>query len=59
MAPIEAGREADLKVSSVAGFYKLTTLDRAIIAGKLGDASPSWLAEHRNGFFGVFGFREE
>ncbi len=37
-------------------FDKVATLDRAVIAGKLGDARAEWLDSHRATFFGVFGF---
>ena len=33
-----------LKVASVVRFDKLATLDRSVIAGKLRDAPPEWLA---------------
>lgn len=41
---------------SVVRFDKLTTLDRKVIAGRLGEAAPEWLDAHRTDFFGVFGF---
>jgi mRNA interferase MazF len=37
-------------------FDKLATLDRSVIAGKIGAAPPDWLHGHRAVFFGVFGF---
>jgi len=35
---------------------KLATLDRSVIAGKLGEAPADWLRAQRAVFFGVFGF---
>jgi hypothetical protein len=32
------------------------TIDKSIIAGRLGAAETAWLIEHRKTFFGVFGF---
>jgi len=57
MAPIAASAETGLKVASVVRFDKIATLDRSVIAGKLGDAPLAWLTAQRAGFFGVFGFR--
>lgn len=45
-----------LKVPSLVRFDKLATVDKAIIAGRLGNADPGWLLRHRGVFFGVFGF---
>ncbi|WP_043838455.1 type II toxin-antitoxin system PemK/MazF family toxin [Muricoccus aerilatus] len=56
MAPIEPTLGTGLKVPSVVRFDKLATLDLGVIAGKLGEATPEWLASQRNTFFGVFGF---
>lgn len=56
MAPIAASVDTGLKISSVVRFDKIATLDRSVITGKLGDASPAWLAAQRTSFFGVFGF---
>ncbi|WP_424140397.1 type II toxin-antitoxin system PemK/MazF family toxin [Roseomonas chloroacetimidivorans] len=56
MAPIEPTPGTGLKVPSVVRFDKLATLDLGVIAGKLGDAPPEWLASQRDTFFGVFGF---
>lgn len=36
-------------------FDKLATLDRAILAGKIGDAAADWLDSHRTTFFAVLG----
>lgn len=56
MAPLPALPGTGLKVDSVVRFDKLATLDRVVIAGKLGDASPDWLAEQAPTFYSVFGF---
>lgn len=56
MAPLAATPGTGLKVPSVVRFDKLATLDRAVIAGKLGEAPADWLAAQRTTFFGVFGF---
>ncbi len=56
MAPLDAIPATGLKVASVVRFDKLATLDRSVIAGKLGDAPPEWLAAQRVAFYGVFGF---
>jgi mRNA interferase MazF len=55
-APLAAGSLTGLKVPSVVRFDKLATLDRSVIAGKLGVAPSGWLAAHAAAFFGVFGF---
>ena len=44
------------KVQSVVRFEKLATLDRSVIAGRLGAAPADWLAANSAIFFGVFGF---
>lgn len=56
MAALAALPGTGLKVPSVVRFDKIATLDRMVIAGKLGDAPPDWLAAQRPTFFGVFGF---
>jgi mRNA interferase MazF len=56
MAPIAASPATGLKVPSVVRFDKIATLDRSVIAGKLGDAPPPWLTAEQARFFGVFGF---
>jgi mRNA interferase MazF len=56
MAPLAATTGTGLKVSSVVRFDKLVTLDRSVIAGRLGAAPADWLAANRTTFFGVFGF---
>ena len=56
MATLANTAGTGLKVASVVRFDKLATLDRSVIAGKLGDAPPEWLASQRDRFFDVFGF---
>jgi mRNA interferase MazF len=56
LAPLHATPGTGLKVLSAVRFDKLATIDRSIIAGKIGDAPADWLAQHRATFFGVFGF---
>ncbi|WP_145145701.1 type II toxin-antitoxin system PemK/MazF family toxin [Roseomonas gilardii] len=56
MAALAASPGTGLKILSVVRFDKLATLDRSVIAGKLGEAPEDWLAEQALLFFGVFGF---
>jgi mRNA interferase MazF len=56
MAPLAASPGTGLKVPSVVRFDKLATLDRSVIAGRLGHAPADWLTEQSAVFFGVFGF---
>ncbi len=56
IAQLSATAETGLKVPSAVRFDKIATIDRSIIAGKLGAAPMDWLAEHRIKFFNVFGF---
>ena len=56
VAPLAATAETGLKVPSLVRFDKLATLDRQVIAGKIGAAPADWLHAHRAVFFGVFGF---
>ena len=56
MAPLAPTGGTGLKVASVVRFDKLATLDRSVIAGKLGEAPAEWLRAQRAIFFGVFGF---
>ena len=53
-SPTTAG--TGLKVPSLVRFDKLATLDRTVIAGKIGAAPADWMHTHRAVFFGVFGF---
>lgn len=45
-----------MKVLSLVRFDKLATLDRSVIAGRIGSAPADWLRAHRVVFFAVFGF---
>jgi len=45
-----------LKVASVARFDKLATLEKRVIAGKIGNAEMEFLRKARSVFLGVFGF---
>jgi mRNA interferase MazF len=56
MAPLAPSPGTGLKVPSVVRFDKLATLDRSVIAGRLGAAPTDWLAAQSAVFFGVFGF---
>jgi mRNA interferase MazF len=56
MAPIAATVGTGLKVPSVVRFDKLATLDRSVVAGKLGAAPAAWLVANGPTFLGVFGF---
>lgn len=56
MAQLAALPGTGLKVPSVVRFDKIATLDRSVIAGKLGNAPLSWLVAQRDVFLGVFGF---
>jgi mRNA interferase MazF len=49
-------RRTGLKVASAVRFDKVATIDRSIIAGRIGDAEPVWMQNARQTFFGVFGF---
>lgn len=55
MAPLAPTAGTGLKVASVVRFDTLATLDRSVIAGKLGGAPADWLPAQRAIFFGVFG----
>jgi mRNA interferase MazF len=56
MAAIPMTGGTGLKVTSLVRFDKLATLDRSVIAGKIGAAPADWLHAHQAVFFGVFGF---
>ena len=56
MAAIPTTAGTGLKLPSLVRFDKLATLDRSVIAGKIGAAPADWLRAHRAVFFGVFGF---
>jgi len=54
--PIAPTAGTGLKVPSSVRFDKIATIDKNIIAGRIGDANPAWLEDARKVFFGVFGF---
>jgi mRNA interferase MazF len=54
--PIAPSPKNGLKVPSMVRFDKIATIDKSIIAGRLGIADPAWLTRHRSAFFRVFGF---
>ncbi len=54
--PIAPTAGTGLKVPSLVRFDKIATIEKHIIAGRIGDADPVWLGEARKVFFGVFGF---
>lgn len=56
MASIQPTSGTGLKVPSVVRFDKLATLERSVIAGKIGHATAEWLSAHSATFFAVFGF---
>ena len=45
-----------LKLPSLVRFDRIATINKDIIAGRIGDAAANWLLEARRVFFGVFGF---
>lgn len=45
-----------LKVESSVRFDKIATINKNIIAGRIGHADPVWLKDARKVFFRVFGF---
>jgi mRNA interferase MazF len=55
-APIAPDAQNGLKVQSMVRFDKIATIDKTIIAGRLGSADADWLARNRETFFAVFGF---
>jgi mRNA interferase MazF len=54
--PIEATPGTGLKIKSLVRFDKIATIDKSIIAGRLGNADQLWLNDARKIFFSVFGF---
>ena len=56
MTPIAATVGIGVKVPSVVRFDTGATLDRSVIAGRIGVAPAEWLEAQRGIFFGVFGF---
>jgi len=57
--PIAPTTGNGLKVPSMVRFDKLATINKDIIAGRLGAVAPEWLIANREAFFGVFGFGEQ
>lgn len=53
---IAATAGTGLKVISSVRFDKIATINKDIIAGRIGDADPVWLKDASSVFFGVFGF---
>ena len=53
---IGPGAGTGLKASSLVRFDKIATIDKGIIAGRIGHAEATWLIDARRTFFGVFGF---
>jgi mRNA interferase MazF len=58
MAAIPTTAGTGLSVPSLVWFDNLATLDRSVIACKIGAAPADWLHAHRADFFGVFGFAQ-
>jgi mRNA interferase MazF len=56
MATIAASPGTGPRAPSVVRFDKIGALSWSMVSGKLGDASPSWLAANEATFFNVFGF---
>lgn len=54
--PIAPTAGTGLKAPSSVRFDKIATIDKSIIAGRVGDADPAWLRDAQKIFFGVFGF---
>jgi mRNA interferase MazF len=52
MAAIEATPETGLKIQSTVRFDKLTTLDKSVITGRIGNAPAAWLGAQTATFFG-------
>ena len=57
MAALDAIPGTGLKIPSIIGFDKLATLERAAMAGKIGDAPVEWLTLSPQDFFRGFRFR--
>ena len=54
--PITPTAGNGLKAASLARFDKIATINKAIIAGRIGEAEAARLTDARKVFFGVFGF---
>lgn len=55
-ASIAPTKRTGPKVASSVRFDKVATINKDIIAGRIGDADAVWLDEAREKFFNVFGF---
>lgn len=56
IAPLDPTAKTGLKVASAERFDKIATLERSVIAGRIGSAPDDWLRAGRPRFFGAFGF---
>ena len=56
MAHLDASPETGLKVRSTVRFDKRATLEKSVIAGRIGNAPTDWLTAQKATFFGAFGF---
>jgi mRNA interferase MazF len=56
MAQMTPAHGTGLKVPSVVRFDKIATIERSVVAGKLGDAPGEWLSADRSTFLDVIGF---
>jgi mRNA interferase MazF len=54
--PITPTAGTGLKVPSLVRFDKIATIEKHIVAGRIGNADSIWLTDARKVFFGVFGF---
>jgi mRNA interferase MazF len=54
--PIASTLGTGLKVPSAVRFDKVATVEKRIIAGRIGDAEAIWLTHAQMVLFGVFGF---
>jgi mRNA interferase MazF len=54
--PITPTAGTGLKVPSLVRFDKIATIEKHIVAGRIGNADSVWLTDARKVFFGVFGF---
>ena len=57
-APLAPAPENGLKVPSMVRFEKLATIEKRIVAGRVGSVDRAWLVRHRDTFRGVFGFAQ-
>jgi mRNA interferase MazF len=54
--PIAPTPSTGLKVPSCVRFDKIATINKDIVAGRIGNAEAAWLEQAAETFFGVFGF---